>query len=372
LAMVNYLHLCCIIISLFVMAPGAACALPVTIRVAIQKHVGTVRFNGERLQARDENGSAIHVDFPLVARRAGNSVLAGGVRVKALRVSSPGYLRINGRGYRGTTEVIASGKGLLVINEIGLEEYLVGLINCEISSQWPMEAVKAQAVIARSYALYQKEARKKLPYHLESTVLDQVYNGCDIEDGRAAAAVEATRNEVLIYDGKVVQAFFHSRCGGHTEASENVWALKLPYLRGVECRYCSGSPSSKWEVSLAQKKVETLLRAGGYQVRGIREIRPVNRYQSGRIADLEVLSESGSTVLPAVEFRKLAGYSVIRSTDFVVRTADDGFVFTGKGYGHGVGLCQWGAKMQAEEGFSYREILSYYYPGVGLGRIVEE
>jgi stage II sporulation protein D len=234
-----------------------------------------------------------------------------------------------------------------------------------------MEAVKAQAVIARSYALYQKEARKNLPFHLESTVLDQVYNGCDIEDGRAAAAVFATRNEVLIYDGKVVQAFFHSRCGGHTEASENVWALKLPYLRGVECRYCAGSPASRWEVRIARKKVESLLRSGGYQVRGIRAIRPVNRYQSGRIADLEVLSDQGSTVMPAVAFRKLAGYSVIRSTDFEVRTMDDSFVFNGNGYGHGVGLCQWGAKQQAEQGLSYREILAYYYPGVGLGRIVE-
>lgn len=372
MAMVNYLLLCCIIMASFVIVPESAHALPVTIRVAIQKNIGTVRFNGERLQARDEKGSIIHVDFPLVARRAGNSVLAGGARVKALRVASPGYLRINGKGYRGTTEVIASGKGLLVINEIGLEDYLIGLINCEISSQWPMEAVKAQAVIARSYALYQKEARKNLPYHMESTVLDQVYNGCDIEDGRAAAAVEATRNEVLIYDGKVVQAFFHSRCGGHTEASENVWGLTLPYLRGVECKYCTVSPSSKWEVSLARKKIESLLRSGGCQVRGIRAIKSVNRYQSGRIADLEVLSDLGSTFMPAVVFRKLVGYSVIRSTDFEIRAKDDDFVFTGNGYGHGVGLCQWGAKQQAEEGHSYREILSYYYPGVGLGRIVED
>lgn len=358
--------------ALFVIGPESVHALPVSVRVAIQKQVGTVRFTGERLQARDEKGSILHVGFPLVARRAGNSVMAGGLRVKALRVSSPGYLRINGKGYRGTTEVIASGKGLLVINELGLEEYLVGLINCEISSQWPMEAVKAQAVIARSYALYQKEARKNLPYHLESTILDQVYNGCDIEDGRAAAAVKATSNEILTYDGKVVQAFFHSRCGGHTEASENVWDLKLPYLRGVECRYCSGSPLSKWEVSLAQSKVESLLRSAGYQVRGIRAIKSVNRYQSGRIADLEVLSDLGSTFMPAVVFRKLVGYSVIRSTDFEIRTKDDDFVFTGNGYGHGVGLCQWGAKQQAEEGHSYREILSYYYPGVGLGRIVED
>lgn len=370
--MVNYLLLCCIIVALFVGVPVSAHALPVTIRVAIQKQVDSVRFAGERLHVRDEKGAILDVDFPLVARRSGNNVSAGGFRVKALRVSSPGYLRINGKGYRGITEVMVSGKGLLVINEIALEEYLVGLINSEISSKWPMEAIKAQAVVARSYALFQRESRKNLSFHLESTVLDQVYNGRDIEDGRAAAAVEATRNEILIYNGKVIQAFFHSRCGGHTEASENVWFLKLPYLRVVECKYCAGSPFSKWEASISRRKIESLLRSGGYQVRGIMTIRPVNRYQSGRIADLEVLSESGSTFMPAVTFRKLAGYGVIRSTDFEVRPTDDNFVFTGIGNGHGVGLCQWGAKQRAEEGLSYRDILSYFYPGVGLGRIVED
>jgi stage II sporulation protein D len=370
--MVNYLLLCSMLMALPVIGPEPVHALPLTIRVAVQKQVAAVRLTGERLQVRDEKGAVLALDFPLVVRRSGNSVSAGGMRVKTLKVSSPGYLRINGKGYRGTTEVTASGRGLLVINEIDLEEYLVGLINCEISSRWPMEVVKAQAVIARSYALFQREARKKQPFHLESTVMDQVYNGCDIEDGRAAAAVAATRHEVLTYNGRVVQAFFHSRCGGHTEASENVWSLTLPYLRGVACAYCAGSPSSKWEVSLARTKVESLLRDGGYPVRGIREIRPVNRYQSGRIADLEVRHDTGSVFMPAVVFRKLAGYAVIRSTDFEVRMAGDSILFSGSGNGHGVGLCQWGARQQAEDGRSYREILSYYYPGVGLGRIAAD
>jgi stage II sporulation protein D len=370
--MVNYLLLCSILMALLVIGPEPAYALPLTVRVAVQKQVAAVRLTGERLQVRDEKGTVLDVDFPLVARRSGNSVSAGGMRVKALKVRSPGYLRINGKGYRGTTEVTASGRGLLVINEVDIEEYLVGLINCEISSRWPMEVVKAQAVIARSYALFQREARKNQPFHLESTVMDQVYNGCDIEDGRAAAAVAATRHEVLTYNGRVVQAFFHSRCGGHTEASENVWSLTLPYLRGVSCTYCAGSPSSKWEVNLARNKVEALLRTGGYQVRGIREIRPVNRYQSGRIADLEVVSDTGSVFMPAVVFRRLAGYAVIRSTDFEARMMGDSLLFSGNGNGHGVGLCQWGARQQAEEGRSYREILSYYYPGVGLGRIAAD
>jgi stage II sporulation protein D len=262
--------------------------------------------------------------------------------------------------------VYPSEKGLLVVNEMLIENYLVGLINCEISSQWPMEAVKAQAVVARTFALFQKQSRKKLLYHLESTVYDQVYNGSDIEDSRAARAVEETRGEVVSFGGNIIQAFFHSSCGGHTEASENVWSVRLPYLRGVECTYCMKSPSVLWEQALSPKKIESLLTAAGYSVACPMRIQVKSRYPSGRIEYLEIFSAAGAVTIPAVTLRKIIGYSVIRSTDFEVTLSDGHFVFVGTGYGHGVGLCQWGAKQRAEEGFNYREILSYYYPGTRI------
>lgn len=334
-----------------------------TIRVAIQRGKETIRINGVGLVAVDSYGNNLSLSYPLVVKKEGNSISAGGMLLRSIKVSSPGFVQIDGKGYRGHLEVYPSEKGLLVVDEMLLEDYLVGLINCEISSQWPIEAVKAQAVVARTFAIFQKQSRKNLLYQLESTVYDQVYGGSDIEDSRAARAVLETRGEVVHYNDKIIQAFFHSNCGGHTEASHNVWSVTLPYLRGVDCTYCMQSPSVLWELALSPKKIETQLRAAGYNVTGLERIQVLSRYPSGRISKLEFVSAKGNVAIPAVAFRKIMGYSVIRSTDFEVKLVEGDFVFAGTGYGHGVGLCQWGAKQRAEEGFSYREILSYYYPG---------
>jgi len=334
-----------------------------TIRVAVCEGVENIRIDGIGLEATNLFGSRLELYFPLVVKRDGSGLSAGGMRLRSLRVISPGIVRVNGKGYRGTLEVYPSDRGILVVDEIILEEYLVGLINCEISSQWPMEAVKAQAVVARTFALFQKQARKDLLYHLESSVYDQVYGGSDIEDSRAARAVEETRGEVVTYKGKIIQAFFHSSCGGHTEASENVWSVSMPYLRGVECTYCMKTPSVLWEQTLSPKKLASKLRNAGYNVTTLADIRIQSRYPSGRIEYLQLVTSDRIITMPAVTFRKIVGYGVIRSTNFEVKLIDDAFVFIGVGYGHGVGLCQWGAKQRAEEGFNYREILAYYYPG---------
>lgn len=334
-----------------------------TIRVAVQKGIETIRINGVGLEATDSFGNRLSVSFPLIVKKDGSGISAGGMLLRSLKITSPGFVQINGKGYRGHLEVYPSVKGLLVVDEMLLENYLVGLINCEISSQWPMEAVKAQAVVARTFALFQKQSRKNLLYHLESTVYDQVYGGSDIEDSRAVRAVEETRGEVVSYNGKIIQAFFHSSCGGHTEASEHVWSDTVPYLQGVECTYCMKSPSVLWEQALSPIKIESLLCAAGYNVTGLQRIQVKSRYPSGRIQYLEIISANGTFTIPAVAFRKIIGYGVIRSTNFEVKLVDNNFVFVGSGYGHGVGLCQWGAKQRAEDGFSYREILSYYYPG---------
>ncbi len=344
----------------------SAASRPETVRVAIYKGLESVRISGYGLSVSTGDGRRVEIETPFTVKRGRNGVSAGEVQARSLVLSSPGIVQINGKGYRGTIEIVAAEKGLLVIDEIQLEEYLVGLVNCEISSQWPIEAVKAQVVVARSFALYQKESRKNMPYHLESTVYDQVYDGCDIEDSRAERAVEETAGEVLTYDGAIVLAFFHSSCGGHTEASENVWPTRLPYLRGVECTYCMSSPSVVWEQTVPRRRLESILRAAGYKVRGLKEIRPKSRNRSGRIDSIELVSGEGKTTIQAVSFRKLVGYGVIRSTGFEVKGTDDDFTFTGVGYGHGVGLCQWGTKKRAEEGFSYQEILSYYYPGTRI------
>jgi len=341
-----------------------------SVRVAIIKGAEEITIDGEGLLAADEKGEPIRLNTPAVFRRGFNSVFSVDGRVfKRLTVSAPAKIKINGKNYRGLFDFYPTDKGLLLVNEIPIEEYLVGLINCEISSLWPVESVKAQAVIARSYAIYQKDARRGAVYHLESSVMDQVYDGVDIEDSRAARAVQETAGEVLTYSGAVIQAFYHSNCGGHTESAQKVWGADLPYLQGVDCRYCLNVPSARWQTTLSLKKLELLLNAAGYRAADLSGIRAGGSTRSGRLQDITLLLPKGDLTMSAVNFRKAIGYAVIKSTNFTVRKRGDELVFNGFGNGHGVGLCQWGAKQRAGDGFSYREILSYYYPGVRIEKL---
>lgn len=342
------------------------------IRVALMKGVESVGLDGIGLLAVNETGEQLRDSstFYVARSRDKDGLMVNGRFLRRLTVSAPVFIRINGRKYRGSIEIHPAEKGMLVINDLPLEDYLAGLINCEISSQWPMEAIKAQAVVARTYAVYQKEARKNSIYDLESTVLDQVYNGCEIEDSRAVRGVRESSGEVLTYNGNVIQAFYHSNCGGHTEASENVWGFPLPYLRGIDCSYCLAVPSARWEQTISLATIESQLRGSGYQAAGLRDIKIVRRNRSGRIVDLLLACGKGNQYITAVNFRKAIGYTLIKSTNFDMRIAGGDAIFTGIGYGHGVGLCQWGAKQRAGEGFDYREILSYYYPGTRLESVL--
>jgi stage II sporulation protein D len=354
----------------FILPFAALCwgAQPETIRVALLKEVESVGLEGTGLLAADEMGNLLSdgSGFYVTGAKDRPGLMVNGRFLRRLTVTTPAYIKVNGRKHRGRIEIFPLDKGLLVVNELLLEDYLVGLINCEISSQWPMEAVKAQAVVARTYAVFQKEARKNSMYDLESTVIDQVYNGCEIEDSRAQRGVMETAGEVLTFNGSVIQAFYHSNCGGHTESAENVWGCPLPYLQGVACSYCLAAQSARWEQTLPLYRIESLLRNSGMQVAGLRDIRTGRRNRSGRLVELFLDSSDGVQTISAVNFRKAVGYTLIRSTNFQVRITGGDAVFNGNGYGHGVGLCQWGAKHRAAEGFDYREILAYYYPGVRL------
>ena len=228
-----------------------AAVLDETIRVAISKSETTVTVSGDGLLVTSESGEPLQVSLPATVRLVRDNLQVEGRQYRRLVFSASSAVTVNNKPYRGLAELtIADGK-ILVVNQLPLEEYLVGLINCEISSAWPIEAVKAQAVIARTYALHRKMLRVNAPYHLESSVIDQVYEGCLIEDSRARRAVLETEGEVLTFGGAVIQAFYHSSCGGRTEASENVWGGVQTYLKGVDCQYCLTSPTATaWEYKL--------------------------------------------------------------------------------------------------------------------------
>ncbi|KAB0666912.1 SpoIID/LytB domain-containing protein [Oryzomonas japonica] len=358
-----------LIVTAFVVSAGRksdAALSSDTIRVAIAKNAQGVTVDGEGLLAVRESGAAVAVKAPVTVKASRGEVAVDGVTYRRLVFSAASAVQINGKPYRGIAEISFSDKGLVVVNELPLEDYLVGLINCEISSAWPIEAIKAQAVIARTYAINRREARRNALYHLESSVIDQVYNGCEIEDSRARRGVSETAGEVLTYEGAVIQAFYHSNCGGKTEAAENVWGASIPYLKGVDCQYCLLSSSSSWDQRLPLRELEGRLRAAGFKAAGLTDIRGGARNNRGRLKTVIAVVQRGDIAITGDQFRKAVGYGVIKSTNFTVKVVNGDAVFSGLGNGHGVGLCQWGAKQRALEGFSYAEILSYYYPGTEL------
>ena len=347
-----------------------AAALDETIRIAIVKSAPEVTVSGDGILVTDETGQPLVMSLPVTVKPMRDRLLVGGRLFHRLSFSASSAVYVNNKPYRGLAELSVADKGVLVVNQLPLEEYLVGLINCEISSAWPIEAVKAQAIIARTYAINRKMARIASPYHMESSVLDQVYEGSLIEDSRAKRAVLETEGEVLTFGGSVIQAFYHSSCGGSTEASENIWGASLPYLKGVECQYCFSSPTgTTWEYKLSLKELEVRLQAAGYKVSGLYDIKPGAFNSRGRLKQLILLMTKGSIAITGEQFRKSIGYGVIKSTRFSMNNSKNEISFSGSGNGHGVGLCQWGAKQRALAGFGCGEILSYYYPGTELKKL---
>jgi stage II sporulation protein D len=337
------------------------------IRVAIVKVADTVNIDGVGLLVTDDTGNNVSLEFPALFRIDRGRVLVSGNSARLIRIAAAGLVKVNGKSYRGLVELSPQNGKLLVVNELGLEQYLVGVINSEISSTWPMESIKTQAVIARTFAVAKKRERSKAFYHLESTVMDQAYDGSDLEDSRAARGVHETEGEVLTYNGSVIQAFYHANSGGRTEASQNVWGLSLPYLQGVECQYGLTSTTSNWEQSLSLNRIETALK-----ISRITDILAGQKNNRGRLKSVLLVTERGNLTIPATKFRMAIGSTVIKSTNFTVRVDGGTALFRGSGYGHGVGLCQYGAKQRALDGFSYVEILSYYYPGTRLGTLSDK
>lgn len=284
-------------------------------------------------------------------------------------ISDNGITYLNGRPFRGKIEAIKDSNELLIVNELPMELYVAGLINHEISSKWPIESVKAQAVIARTYALYQKRKRATGIYHLESTVADQVYSGSIAEDDRSFYAANETLGEVLTYDGEIALTVYHSNSGGVTEDSKNVWGKDYPYLRGVKSPFDKDAPNFSWTLNITPQSLEAALSAAGYSVTDVHEIITLHKTDSGRVVKLKVRHSGGELELSGEDLRRAIGYDKLKSAMFTVEIMNGSFVFSGKGSGHGAGLSQWGAKGMAENGYGYAEILKHFYPGTKIERI---
>ncbi len=269
---------------------------------------------------------------------------------------------LNARRYSGALEARRVGGEWLYINHVPIDDYLTSVVSHEMSPTWHREALKAQAVVARTYLLTKMKERVDKPYDVDTTTNYQVYGGLKKNDGNARAAVAETHNEVLLHDGRLAETFFHSACGGTLASAQEVWGKALPYLTVRNSPYCSTAPVYKWQVKIPFSEIGRRL-----AMRGVKNVTVAARSESKRVQTLRIATASGTKLVRADKFRVALGAIKVKSTFFGIARKGDGIILTGRGFGHGVGMCQWGAKIQADErGMSYRRILDHYFPGTSL------
>jgi stage II sporulation protein D len=312
---------------------------------------------------------------------------------------SQGVVLLEGQLFRGRLQLSRQGQNLQAINHVSLESYLAGVVGSEMPASWPLDALRAQAVAARTYALAQR--RPAAPYDVKATVASQVYRGISAETASTREAVASTRSQVLMHDGALINAVFHSSSGGSTENSGEMWSRQLPYLVSVP-DFDQTSPVHQWEKSFDPLALRRAFR----ETDGVAAIQVLDTSSTGRVRRARILGPAGSLEVSGNELRQRLG---LRSTFVTFRLepsstapesisgslrrlmATDGppppqlgtpepaapaqppspvalpsLLVSGRGFGHGVGMSQWGAHALALRGEDYRRILSHYYRGAEL------
>ncbi|HUL01561.1 MAG TPA: SpoIID/LytB domain-containing protein [Nitrospirota bacterium] len=277
---------------------------------------------------------------------------------------------VDRKSYHGWIELRKKKNGrILVINDLDIEDYLKGVIPAEVPAHWEREALKAQAVASRTYALYQKGVSGDRPYHILSSVKSQVYNGSGRERLNVNRAVRETRGIVLAYQGKVIPAFYHASCGGHTENAAELWGIDEPYLKGVNCECQNIMQDALWEKRLTIPKVLGALSRLGYRMGTITDMSIKEITDAGRVRTISIRDAGKTILVPAEALRASLGNTVLPSVFYELEFIGNEAVFSGRGSGHGVGMCQWGAQEMALRGINYQTILQHYYPGTVLTRM---
>jgi stage II sporulation protein D len=269
--------------------------------------------------------------------------------------------------YRGSLDVKWRAGGLIVVNTLDLEEYLYGVVPKEAPTQWEMAALRAQAIVARTYALYKRMRQANPDYDVAAEYIrDQHYEGFSAEQTRTTQAVNDTQGLVLTCHGELIPTYYHAESAGYTESSEHVWSSPHPCLRAVKTQMYAASPYLQWSASLSLQDIRSGLSKHGYAVGVIRRLEPIEWSPTGRITLVKISHKAGETIIRGTEFRLALGPEVIRSTRFTVQLRDGRAFFHGQGWGHGVGLCQWCSQGMAELGYDHEAILTHYYQGAKL------
>lgn len=356
-----------------------------TIRIAVMQNISTISLNTSThtIIVKEDKGARFRLssnekyDF----RPENGKINMSGHRLASTlyfqTYKKKGRLQFGGKTFSGDVILHVNEKGKLdIIEVLPVETYLTGVVGSEMGADWPLEALMAQAVASRSFAM--RQLRPEKPFDVSATITSQVYKGTENPARRISIAVKNTAGIVLKYDGKILDSYFHSYCSGHTENPQKVWlgTAKTPApLKGVKDSYCSKAPAKikkQWSATVSENIILRMAKAPKKEVKKIKNLKTGKKDSSGRYSVLIAQTDIGNVEISANQLRMEAGPSIVKSTMFSsVKKTKNGWIISGKGNGHGIGMCQWGAKAMAEKGKNYKQILKHYYPGTRLEKADE-
>lgn len=356
------------LLSIIVLLALVSTARAETVRVVIAKGA-VLEVVGEQLELRGTTGDWVSAGKSETVRLRDSLVATDAVSAKRVRIrdASGAVVRVDGRAVLGHVELLVVNGVMAAVDEVELETYVASVLGAEMPSSWPAAALEAQAVAARTYALSRKQAAGNAPWHLEATVSDQVYGGTSSLALSTVFAAQATTGLVLTYEGRLAEAYFFSNCVGKTESAQAAFGQAIAYLVPVSCKGGEKAPNASWTRRIEVAKLSKELLKTGALGDALKSISIVARTDTGRVRKARFETKhGGERVVPGSLLRQLVGYRALPSLDVDVRTRDGELVFTGRGSGHGVGLCQWCARGQADSGRAAKEILAHFYPGTTL------
>ena len=400
-----------VILGAFLTLTAVAAGSGPTVRIGLQEGQGTATVTSSQTFAVYRNGKRwkeFNAHVPVPVKFVNSAIMVNGaaagssaVVFKGLNGKSP--VAVNGRAYRGQLEFvkIPSRWGMTIVNEVSLEDYLYGVIGKEMSPSWPVEALKAQAVAARTYAVSHRGYFKGQGFDMTNDTRSQTYVGINGEAPSVIQAVDATRGEILTSAGKAIDALYSTSAGGWTENSENVWGDTLPYLRGVSDP-SNRMPEYRWQVTTTPGELAGKLTSASKGVGTVysitlsplvkRPMHTLDRGVSGRVKTMIFTGSTGTRTVTGNAFQQIFG---LRSTLFDIYQgtapadvdalkkaprsnplklkANQPIIIAGYGWGHGLGMSQWGANQMAQDNQGkpdfYRTILSHYYSNTKLEKL---
>ena len=282
-----------------------------------------------------------------------------------------GFIALNNTNYRGSFYIYENKGKCMVVNHVAVEDYLPGVLGKEMGKTWPIEALKAQSIAARSYALHKRKKSTHPHYDIFSSVQDQVYGGQSSESKVIRKAVKATQGIVLVFKNRLLQAFYHSSCGGETNVPLDVWGKKHPAYRSVFCpAHSTYSNKKEWVYRTNLHHLEYQLRKHAVLPKSFLRLAKLSKLKKTPNKLLLADVSGKKLFISSSKLRSSIGFDQIRSSKFAIhREEKETLSFYGRGYGHAVGMCQYGAKAMALNKKSYESILYHYYPLASLRKV---